>query len=200
MLNAIFEEADVKSKASASVASGDWQGWTASELDELVKDGEQADELIGKIIRTGRECPDGLWEALSRKYSREELSGSIYTYLIDAPRGKINLHQSFTDRLTDSDLRHVIRSLSTITAAGDRATREVRTTVDGRYHFQRVPWDTSEIEKAKTFIQAIQAAKRKKAALKGLETKKANREQNTEEGNVGLKPIQTEHWHRWMPD
>jgi hypothetical protein len=198
LLSAIFEEADLKSKASTSVASGDWQGWTASELDDLIKVPEEADALIGKIIRTGREFPDGLWEALKRKYGREELSGSIGIYLIDEERGKINLHQSYIDRLVDQDLRNVIQKAGRLVRPGQPPVRYTGSRSEG--NFQEIPWDSSEIEKAKTFIDAVQATKRKKAALKGLETKKVNKENETKEGGQGLKPIQTEHWHRWMPD
>ena len=85
MLSRIFESAELSAKVAASIASGDWSGWTAGELDDLVTNSsslhtgnnaaEDIDDLIGKIVRSGKEFPDNFWEALTRKYSPEELSG-----------------------------------------------------------------------------------------------------------------------------
>ena len=193
MLNAIFEEADLKSKFSTSLANGDWAGWTAGELDDLVKVGEDADNLIGRIIKSDKEFPDGLWEAFSRKYGPEELSGSILHYMVDEENGKVHLHQSYVDRLVSKDLPRLFQHVGPIASGVNKRMVGSR----GEGNLQHLPWDTSEIEKAKRFVDEREAQKRKKSALKGLETRKANK---TAEGRGGLRPVMTEHWHRWMPD
>jgi hypothetical protein len=197
MLHAIFEEADLQAKVSTSLASGDWSNWSAGELDELVKEGEQADSLIGKIVKSDKEFPDNLWEAVNRKYSVEELSGSIKHYMVDEENGKIHLHQSLIDRLTERDKQWLVRDLNPLI----RDRNPVRFTGSrDAGNLKYVPWDTTEIEKAKQFHERLQAVKRSAAAQKGLLTKKEKKENETKEGGEGLKPTMTEHWHRWMPD
>lgn len=197
MLHAIFEEADLEGKVSTSLASGDWSNWSAIELDRIVWEGERADRLIGQIVQRDKEFPDNLWEAMSRKYSAEELSGSLAHYLVDEDNGKVHLHQSYIDRLTAQDKQRLIRSVAPLTRDVE-PKRWVGSRDAGT--LKHVPWDTSEIEKAKRFVEQIQAAKRSAAAQKGLQTKKEKKENETKEGGEGLKPTMTEHWHRWMPD
>jgi hypothetical protein len=194
MLNAIFEEANLKNKLSTAVSTGEWGDWTASELDDLVTgmSGEEADDFVRKVVQSDRDFPDNLYEALTRKYSNEEISGSIESAMIDHVNGKLYIHQSLFDRLENQSKQRIIREVGSI-ASGMNPEREVRTTVDGKYKFTRVPWDATAVERAQNLIKQVRREKAQAAAAKGLITKKTGKE-------VGLRPTMTEHWQKWMPD
>lgn len=176
MLSAIFEEAKLTAKADASVASGDWSGWTVGELDNLAKDGDLIDDLIGKIVKSDREFPDTLWEAMRRRYSDDQLSNCIKRSMVDGEVGKLHLDQSYWDRIQPRDqsmLADTIRSLAR-----------------HHYGYRKEPWPDAEIEKAKDFTRKIEDER----SAKNREEYKAS------QARAELHPTMTEHWRRLLPD
>ncbi len=189
--NALVEEVDpeavpLRKKASESLHSGDWSGWTAAELGQLTTEWKYNGSLIKDIVRNGREFPDNLWEAMNRNQTHSNLSSELMYAIIGQVGTQFNFHPSYFSRLDNYGRMMVTKTAKRIVKVNRNASPEYKAQLKGR----GIDIDDAAAARAKEFLDQI---KRSKGGV--------TREQSKlEHSKLDLHPVMTEHWKKYMPD
>ena len=175
----------LKKKTSESLYSGDWSNWTASELGEITQSRQYTESLIRDIVRSGKEFPDNLWEAMVRQQTYDNLSGMLAYAITGTDGNKFFYHPSYYNRLNSHGKNLVTNVAKRMVKLNKDASPEYKAELQGR----GISADDESVAKAKEFLNKLKADKA--GSTKGQAA--------AEHSKVSMHPVMTEHWLKYMP-